>query len=443
MYLPSSPEPQVIALDPSIEDWSHSTQEALDTLPQDWSRTALYVIIALGVVALPWSMLTKIDEVGTARGRLEPKGKPMRLDAAVSGSVAAVKAQEGQQVKAGQPVLELNSEIVRVELLQSQTKLDGLFNRIAQLRAIQAQLQSTAQIQQQQRQTQAQEQVAQLDQTQQQLGFHQASSELSQTLLAKEQSQVDRFRKFQAMGIIPGIQVEQAERSMIEAQQRLQQARSEIQQAQSELQKQHNSYERIVRQADLVVRETQRQEKELQAQIAETQTEVLQTRNQIKALQYQWQQRSIKAPVDGTIFQLPIQHAGAVVQPGQMVAHIAPKGMPLVLRTQMASGESGFLKVGLPAKVKFDAYPFQDYGIVPGKVRWVSPDSKIVQSGQSQAQVFDVEIELERPYIQAGNKLIALTPGQTANAEVIIRQRRVIDFLLDPFKKLNQDGVTL
>jgi hemolysin D len=50
-------------------------------------------------------------------------------------------------------------------------------------------------------------------------------------------------------------------------------------------------------------------------------------------------------------------------------------------------------------------------------------------------------VELAQPYIQAANKRIPLTPGQTATAEVIIRQRRVIDFFTDPFKQLQKGGV--
>lgn len=54
-----------------------------------------------------------------------------------------------------------------------------------------------------------------------------------------------------------------------------------------------------------------------------------------------------------------------------------------------------------------------------------------------------MDITLDHPYIQAGNKRITLTPGQSATAEVIIRQRRVIDFILDPFKKLQKGGLEL
>jgi HlyD family secretion protein len=147
--------------------------------------------------------------------------------------------------------------------------------------------------------------------------------------------------------------------------------------------------------------------------------------------------------VEGTIFQLPIQRAGAVVEPGQMVAQIAPKGAGLVFKAQMPISASGFLHTGMPVKLKFDAYPFQDYGVVPGHLRWISPDSKAIQTAQGQIEMFELEIALDQTSIQTKNKSIALNAGQTATAEVIVRQRRLIDFILDPFKQLQKGGLKL
>jgi HlyD family secretion protein len=131
------------------------------------------------------------------------------------------------------------------------------------------------------------------------------------------------------------------------------------------------------------------------------------------------------------------------LQPGQAITQIAPQGSPLVFRAQMPSSESGFLRVGQPVKLKFDAYPFQDYGVVQGHLRWISPDSKVEETPQGKLETFELEIVLEQTYIQTQNKRVALTPGQTATAEVIVRQRHLIDFILDPFKKLQKGGVEL
>lgn len=109
----------------------------------------------------------------------------------------------------------------------------------------------------------------------------------------------------------------------------------------------------------------------------------------------------------------------------------------------MPSQESGFLRLGMPVKLKFDAYPFQDYGIVSGRVRWISPDSQVEETPQGKVEIFELEVVLDGAYIQTQNKRVALTAGQTATAEVIVRQRRLIDFVLDPFKKLQKGGVEL
>lgn len=440
--MPRLPNPEVLP-DQKNEDWSYATQELLDALPRVWTRGLLYLLLAFAATVLPWTMLARVDETGTARGRLEPKGKVIRLDAPVAGKISAIKVKEGQVVKAGQSLLVLESEEVLSQLQQAQAQLEGQQDRLPLLELIQKQLQTTARTQRLQSQSQAAAQLAQLNQIRQQLSFHKTEFNSAQELLTKDRDILGRYGSLRQQGIISALQVDDAERTMIENKQRLQKARSDIQQAHSELKKQQSNYESSLRQGELAVMESERQIKEIQSQIAELKAEIAQTKNQVQSLLFQLQRRVVNAPIEGTIFQLPIQSAGAVVQPSQMVAQIAPKGTSLVLRAKMASPESGFLRVGLPVKVKFDAYPFQDYGVVSGHLSWISPDSKIEQTAGGAIETYELEIKLDRLDIQNADKLVALTPGQTATAEVIVRQRRVIDFMLDPFKKLQQGGFEL
>ena len=172
-------------------------------------------------------------------------------------------------------------------------------------------------------------------------------------------------------------------------------------------------------------------------------SEMMQTKGQITALNLQLKQRTIRSPIDGIIFELPIKKSGSVVQVGQMIAQIAPENAPLILKARMPSQNSGFVKAGMPVKIKFDAYPFQEYGIVSGRISWISPNSRVQENSSNRIETYELDIALENPYIQVGNKRIPITPGQTASAEVIIRQRHVIDFILDPFKKLQKSGLEL
>jgi HlyD family secretion protein len=474
-------------------DWFYGTEELLDALPKSWTRSVLYLLVGFAAIALPWAMLAKVDETGSARGRIEPLGATQKLDSSVGGSVKVVKVKEGETVKAGQVLLELDSDIPKTELEQVQKKLEGLQNRRANLDLLKNQLMLSVSTQQQQNQAQQlakqsqveqarqnldalkrvysvqqREQLAKVNQMQEALESSKADHKVAEVRLQATQEKIPRYKKAYEEGVMSQDRFKEVEQSAKENSERLVQAQSKISQAEESLKEQQSSYEKTIQeaqseiqQAELRLKEEQRnyqslihtgqlaqlkvqeQLKELQTQIKTLQSEIAQTGSQITSLKIQLQQRVVQTPIDGVIFELPIDKPGAVVQPGQRVAQIAPKQTPLVLKANMPSQQSGFLKVGMPVKIKFDAYPFQDYGVIPGRVSWISPDSKTQQTPQGQLESFELDITLQQPYIQTGHKRISLTPGQTATAEVIVRQRRVIDYILDPFKKLQKSGLNL
>ncbi|MFN6453065.1 MAG: HlyD family efflux transporter periplasmic adaptor subunit [Nostoc sp. EfeVER01] len=445
-YYPSSQldlKPQSKSSISLSEDWSFLTKELIDTLPRIWTRGLLYWLVIFAAIVLPWAMLSKVDETGSARGRLEPQGRTVRLDAPVTGKVVAIKVKEGETVKAGQILLELESDLTRTELQQTQSKLEGQQNRVNQLQLLKNQLTMSLRTQQLQNQAQESEQIAQLDQIQQRLNSSQQVYVLEKSRLKLANNEIQRYRYLWQKGAISKSKLEEIEGAMFERQGLLEQAQSDIQQATTEIIKQQSTNQRISRTGELALLDSQKQIKELQSQVVDVLSEINQTKKQIQSLRFQVQQQTLRTPTDGTIFQLSINNAGAVVQPGQMVTQIAPQGVPLIFRAEMPSQESGFLRIGMPVKLKFDAYPFQDYGVTEGRLRWISPDSKVVETAQGKIENFELEIELPKTYIQTKNKRILLTPGQTATAEVIVWERRIIDFVLDPFKKLQKGGLEL
>ncbi|HEY9624668.1 MAG TPA: HlyD family efflux transporter periplasmic adaptor subunit [Crinalium sp.] len=428
----------------SHEEWSSVTEEALNTMPRVWTRGLLYLLAIFTAIVLPWSMLSKVDEVGSARGELEPKGKTFDLDAAVAGEVAEINVKEGETLKQGQVLVELESDITRTELQQAQAKLEGQMNRLSQLELMKNQLQGgTTLAQRQQGKAIAASQLAQIEETRQKLEHSRTQRDIAAGRLVRDQHEVERYRSLVDDGVVAEVQVVAAQRVVDATREDLNQASSDVQQAEAQLQAQQEQYQGTLRDNQLTLLEIQRQTKDLDSQTAGLKGEINQTKEQINALNFQLQQREIRSPINGVLFQLPIEKPGAVVQPGQLVAQIAPENVPLVLRADMPSKESGFLEVGMPVRVKFDAYPYQDYGIVEGHVTWISPNSEKTETPQGSIQTFEIEVALDQTYVQTGGKRVALTPGQTATAEVVVRQRRVVDFLLDPFKKLQSGGLDL
>jgi hemolysin D len=471
-------------------DLHYSTEELLDALPKVWTRGVLYVLIGFAFIVLPWASISRVDETGSARGRIEPKGATQRLDSFSGGSVKAVRVKEGDTVRSGQVLLELESDILQTEMQQAQQKLTGLQNQRAQIDVLKKQLQLTLGVQEQQNRSQALEKMSQVNQVKQNLDAKQSNHNLQklekqalvsqvqqqistnendqksiQGRLAIDSRQVQRFSQLVKDGAVSANQVDQLKKEEQESrrlyekaqsdvkqatlrlkeeqnrsQATISQLESDIKQAKLRLEEEQNSYQSLVQNGKLAILRNQQQLKDLDTQIGALQSQIAQEKSQILSLQLLLRQRIVRSPIDGVIFELPVTKAGAVVQPGQRIAQIAPKNTGFVIKAQMPIQDSGFLKVGMPVKVKFDAYPFQEYGITSGKVTWVSPDSKATQTPQGIIENFELQIALDKQYVQNGEKRVQLSAGQTASAEVIIRQRRVIDYVLDPFKKLKQGG---
>jgi hemolysin D len=475
------------------KDWFYGTEELLDALPRLWARSVLYVMLGFAVIVLPWSMLSRVDETGSARGRMEPKGATQKLDSLSGGSVTAVRVKEGDTIKAGQILLEIESDVLQTELKQAQAQLLGLLSQQTQLELLKSQLQLAISVQEQQNKSQELEKTVQINQARQNFNAKQSNYNLQklekQALVSQAQQQihtthdnqksaqarfsidsrqVQRFSQLVNDGAVSATQVDELKKEQQESKRLYEKAQSDIKQAQLrlteetnryqttinylgsdieqaklQLQEEQSNYESVVQAGKLAVLKSQEQLKNLQTQITTLRSQIIQTRSQIASLKFQLGQRVVRSPIDGVIFELPVSQSGAVLQPGQRIAQIAPKNVGFVLKANIPSQQSGFLKVGMPVKIKFDAYPFQEYGVVQGHVYWISPDTKVQQVPQGNVENFELEITLDKPYIQNGKQRIQLSSGQTATAEVIIRRRRVIDFILDPFQKMQKGGLEL
>ncbi|MEA5535803.1 HlyD family efflux transporter periplasmic adaptor subunit [Crocosphaera sp. XPORK-15E] len=475
------------------DDWSNSTKDLLETLPRVWTRGLLYFLVIFVTIVLPWAMLAKVDETGTAIGKLEPKGTTLKLDAPVTGKVSLINVKEGDIVKPGQSLIEIESELIQADLKQQQNKLEGQEQRLHQLKILEKQLQLVYQTQQQQNQAQKLEKLAQVNQAKQNLDMlrnayglqkeekqaqvNQAKQDLAHNLgeiklaeiqLKNAEGVKDRYESAVEEGIVSQIQVVEREDSVQERKKVYEQSKSDIQQSKHRLAEQISSYERTLKQAKADIKEAELRLKEqengsdslmgsgelsllknkeeinnLQTEISTLKSDIKQTKSQLESLQFQLSQRVVKSPIAGTVFHLPIEAEGAVVQPGNRLLEIAPQGTALILRAQMATTESGSVTKGMSVKMKFDAFPFQDFGIIEGKLIEVSPTTSEIDTPDGKVLAYDLKIELNKTCMPTPKECINLRPGDTATAEVIVRQRRLIDFVLDPFKKLQNGGFKL
>jgi len=162
-------------------------------------------------------------------------------------------------------------------------------------------------------------------------------------------------------------------------------------------------------------------------QVAEARARLAQAQGALESAQRAMENSMIVAPMTGQLTRLQVHGVGEAVQAGQTVAEVAPANAPLVFEAQVANSDVGRLRVGLPAKLKVDAFPHQEYGTVDGTVTYVSPDAAAAPDGGSYYRVRIAPGPL-RP--RPGKKPVVLRLGLSARAEIIADRSRIIDLLI-------------
>jgi multidrug efflux pump subunit AcrA (membrane-fusion protein) len=170
--------------------------------------------------------------------------------------------------------------------------------------------------------------------------------------------------------------------------------------------------------------------------------ETLEQRNRIARLQGEisdvermFRHTTITSPVKGIITTINVRGPGEVLRQGQTVATIAPSDVPLVVETLLADKDIAFVQKGLAAKLKFEAFPFQDYGVVEGTVIDVSPDA----TNKDGINYYKVTIAPSKTLISTRDKDVVLRPGLSVSAEIITERRTVLSLILEPVRKFKSD----
>jgi HlyD family secretion protein len=142
----------------------------------------------------------------------------------------------------------------------------------------------------------------------------------------------------------------------------------------------------------------------------------------------------IVAPVSGIVTDLSSTQPGDKVQANTPLGGIAPSNSRSIVKVEIAENDRAFLREGLPVKLKFNAFPYQRYGVIDGTLEYVSPATKPAQ--QSKLPVYEARVSLDRDYYQVAETKYPLRYGMTAAVEIVVRKRRLIDLALDPFRQI-------
>ncbi|MBW4561807.1 MAG: HlyD family secretion protein [Mojavia pulchra JT2-VF2] len=187
-------------------------------------------------------------------------------------------------------------------------------------------------------------------------------------------------------------------------------------------------------------------EKERQALInqqIEIQKQLQRDTRELKQIQIEIQETTIKATADGIISKLNLRNPGQTVRPGEEVVQIVPSSAPVVVKAAIESQDKSKVKIGQKVQMRVGACPYPDYGTLNGKVKAISPDATVRQNNQDGTATtntspkataigafYEVTIEPETLSLGYRQKKCQIQLGMDGRVDIISREESVLQFFL-------------
>lgn len=437
--------------------------------PHPATRITAWTLLALFSIGVIWACVGEVDIVATAEGKIVPSGQVKQIQPYELGIVSRILVHEGQQVKAGDPLVildqgqtaadekRLSQEVLQNRLnawrLEQLAAFVGSFNQPAQFKAPHAvrdeansmnfgdksRLPEASEYQRKQQQLlltqQQQAYQAQYRQLEQQLLNKKAEKQVNATLITKLSGtlplisqRVAALKTLMDKKMTARVQYLELEQERIEQQQDL--AAAQAQQAQLNAQ----------------IADLQQQQASLQAS---THSEYLQQRVDLDRAYFSLQEELNKArdlnrkqlltsPVDGIVQDLAIHTVGGVVTSAQELMKIVPENQTLEVEAWLQNQDIGFVETAQPAEIKIHTFPFTKYGVIDGAIEKISADAI---ADEQQGLIYKTTVSMDKTWLNVEGKKVNLVPGMGVSVEVKTGKRLLIEYILTPLLKYKMDSV--
>jgi hemolysin D len=446
--------------------------EILETPASPIGRAMGATLLLFFAVAIAWATFGQVDIIAVAAGKIVPTGRTKTIQPLEAGTITAIHVQDGDQVKAGEVLIELDRTVTTAERNRVGHDLMRARLDVARLTALRVGLDGEggrpvlapppgAPAEEVERAgaamtAQAAEQGAKLAAIAQQIAQKAAEAEEVATMIAKITATLPLVEDLavlreKAMNMEYGNRV-----AHIEAQLRLTEQRHDL------LVQQRRANEvSAARQALEWQREQTRAEyaHKILSDLADARQKAAElTEDAVKA-QRKMSEQVLVAPIDGTVQQLAVHTVGGVVTPAQQLMVLVPAGSRLEAEAMVSNRDIGFVRPGQEAEIKIDTFNFTRYGLLRGAVSTVSQDAIVrekppekggaAKSGaladtsepQGQEFVYAARIALDSQEMRIEDRVVPLSPGMAVSVEIKTGHRRVIEYLISPLLRYKQESL--
>ncbi|WGD55005.1 HlyD family type I secretion periplasmic adaptor subunit [Bradyrhizobium sp. CB1650] len=442
--------------------------EITETPPSPIGRAIAASIVAVFCMALVWAALGSVDIVATATGKIVPGGRTKLIQPFETGVVRAIHVRDGQSVKAGDILIELDPTMTEADQERQKSDLVAAALDVARLRAALAEDPlaafqpppgaSAAEVEMHRQFliSQRAEQSAKLSEIERQEGQKEAERATTSASVAKLQATIPVLQE--RVDIRKGL-VEKALASkvvylseyqeLVGLQQDLVLQQSRLREADAAIALLKETKERTAAEYRRVIYDA----------LAKAEQKATSSAQEVIKAERRTKLQHLTAPVDGVVQQLAVHTVGGVVTPAQAIAVVVPSASQLEIEAMLSNRDIGFVHPGQKAEIKVDTFNFTRYGLLHGDVLSVSSDAitrdrppvgtndraagaaTSTSEPRGQELEYAARISLDRTDMQIDEKLVKLGPGMAVTVEIKTGTRRIISYLLSPLARYRQESL--
>lgn len=398
--------------------------------------------------AVAWACWGKVDVVAVAEGKIIPSTRVKQIQPSEKGVVKNIYVHEGQHVKAGDALLALDSTLTEAERYRLVNALQKQEEVLAREQALIALLERKPEqpaldansLQQHLLMQEWQQYCAQLAAMQHQLQNRQAEQQANAAVIQKLQAilpintqRVNALKPLVEKHLIARDQYLSLEETRITQAQDLEAAKARHAQLQAAIQETQQNIAALSAQVRAQTLST----------MADAQHEIENLHQQLTKAEDAANKQVLYAPVDGQVKDLVVNTIGGVVGEAQQLMLIVPEDAPLEVEAWLPNKDIGFVREQDAAVIKIHTFPFTKYGTLDATVTRIAEDA-VQDEKQARTQgglLYSMSLLIADNTLWVDGHKEKLLPGMQVTAEIIIGQRRIIDFFLAPIKQGVQESL--
>lgn len=406
---------------------------------------------AFFVLFLGWAALTPLDAATQAQGDVIVSGHRQSVQNREGGIISAIHVQDGQSVKAGDVLFELNGGEIRAQERALSGQYLGLQAQKARLLAEQSGQRviswPTALLSPAPDDRDAAVKAMAVQQAQ--FETRRVVTETQKSVLRKKASEFSQ----QIEGVQRQIEASETQRKLLEDELRgVQSLAAEgyapqsrvrsLQRDQAALMGQRGQFTAEVAQANdqsaearlQIVQVDKQRAEEIATQLRDVQFQLGDIEPKLAAARDLAARQKIRAPTDGVVMGLRVTTIGGVIAPGERLLDVVPAKADLVVEARVAPKDADDIRVGDSVEVKFPS--IHDRRLRTLKARLTKLSADALTDEKTGAPYFQLEATLSPEAVRSLEKAdrgqFDLKPGLPAQLSITLRKRTVLQYLIDP-----------